>query len=173
MNEFIGSKFCAIDFHVHTTASENDYKDVDATPVEFVDAALKAGLDAVVITDHNTVSGIAKLREAAKDTNLIIFPGFEINADGGHIIGIFDPNTPIEIIETALINSGIDKDNWGSDKAIGHDLSSVFLAIRKKGGLALAAHIDGPKGLLTTSTQGLSKEKTFQDTNYQQLRLQI
>jgi predicted metal-dependent phosphoesterase TrpH/ABC-type lipoprotein export system ATPase subunit len=165
MNEFIGSKFCAIDFHVHTSASENDYKDANATPVEFIEAALKAGLDAVVITDHNTVSGIAKIKEAAKGTDLIIFPGFEINADGGHIIGIFDPNTPTETIETALINSGIDKDDWGSDKAIGHDLSSVFLAIRKKGGLALAAHIDGPKGLLTTSTQGLSKGKAFQDTN--------
>ena len=165
MSNIIGAKPYAIDFHVHTTASINDYKDVNTTPIELVEAALEAGLDAIVITDHNTVSGITKIQEAAKETGLIIFPGFEVNTNGGHVIGIFDPKTPIETVETALINSGIDKDEWESEKVLGYDLTTVFSAIKKKGGIAIAAHIDGPKGLLTSSQQGLSKEKAFQSTD--------
>jgi predicted metal-dependent phosphoesterase TrpH len=94
MTASVGSKYYAIDFHVHTTASE-DYKQKDATPLDIVNAALSANLDAIVITDHNTINGIDTVRDAAKDTNLTVFPGFEVNTKGGHVLGVFDPNTKI------------------------------------------------------------------------------
>lgn len=156
----VGSKYYAIDFHVHTTASE-DYKRKDASPTDIVNAALSANLDAIVITDHNTINGITPIREAADASNLTVFPGFEVNTKGGHVLGIFDPNTKLEDLETALIQSGIKKGEFGIEKAIGDDIEEVFRAIAKNGGIAIAAHVDGPKGFMETIAQGAAKVKIY------------
>jgi len=164
MTASVGSKYYAIDFHVHTTASE-DYKQKDATPLDIVNAALSANLDAIVITDHNTINGIDAVRDAAKDTNLTVFPGFEVNTKGGHVLGVFDPNTKIEDLETALIQSGIKKREFGIEKAIGDDIEEVFKAIAKNGGIAIAAHVDGEKGFMQTIAQGAAKVKIYHNQN--------
>lgn len=171
MNNVVGSKMYALDFHVHTMASTHDYEDMGASPLDLVEAAIKSNLDAIVVTDHNTINGIEAIRDAANGKDLVVFPGVEINADGGHVIAIFDPSISLDVIETALINAGIGKDEWGSEQAIGKDLSSVFSAIKEKGGIAIAAHADGPKGFLKTNKQGLSKEKTFKDSNLSAIEL--
>ena len=44
-----------IDLHVHTTASDST-----ASPAEAVRLAKEAGLSAIAITDHDTVSGYAE-----------------------------------------------------------------------------------------------------------------
>jgi len=100
MNPIPGSQFRSIDFHIHTPESR-DYKDKHATAEDIVNAAKQAGLDAIAITDHNTPRGIDFVRQAAANTGLVVFPGVEINAQGGHIIALFDPNVSIEVVETA------------------------------------------------------------------------
>jgi len=47
MSNTVGSKFYKIDFHVHTPCS-SDYKDKSAKPEKLVDAAINAGLDAIL-----------------------------------------------------------------------------------------------------------------------------
>ncbi len=80
-----------LDLHVHTTASDGSL-----SPREVVDLAIDGRLDAVAITDHDTVAGIPLAIDAANRTSLRIIPGIEVssNDDGSeyHILGYFvDP----------------------------------------------------------------------------------
>jgi len=80
-----------IDLHVHTTASDGTL-----TPAELVARAQEKGLQAVAVTDHDTVEGLTEaLAEAAK-REFEVVPGVEISVDyrGGemHILGYYiDP----------------------------------------------------------------------------------
>ncbi|HLD58171.1 MAG TPA: PHP domain-containing protein [archaeon] len=63
-----------IDLHMHTTASDGRL-----SPQELVDLAVRSGLKAIAITDHDAVSGIAQASEHAKRGALEVIPGIEIN----------------------------------------------------------------------------------------------
>ena len=81
-----------IDLHVHTTASDST-----ASPAEAVRLAKEAGLSAIAITDHDTVSGYAEAAEAGKKYGVEVVPGIEISTKYGravHILGYYiDPNS--------------------------------------------------------------------------------
>ena len=62
------------DLHTHST-----YSDGTLTPRELIELADKLGLSAVALTDHNTVSGLAALCEAAKGTGVTAVPGVELS----------------------------------------------------------------------------------------------
>ncbi len=170
MKPIAGSQFRSIDFHIHTPES-GDYKDKQATAEDIVNAAIQAGLDAIAITDHNTPKGIDFVRQAAANTGLVVFPGVEINAQGGHIIALFDPDISIEVVETALIEAGIGKPEWGKEEALAKDIPSVLKAINKNGGLAIAAHVDGPKGFLSAIQQGVTRIMILKDENLSAIEL--
>jgi predicted metal-dependent phosphoesterase TrpH len=58
--------------------------------------ALARGLDAIALTDHDTVSGVAEARATAVGTKLEVVAGVEINAEGDgtslHVLGFYvDP----------------------------------------------------------------------------------
>lgn len=79
-----------IDLHLHTT-----YSDGILAPKELVDKAIKVGLKAIAITDHDTVSGIKESIEYA-DNKIEFIPGIEISCDESdkglidiHVIGLF------------------------------------------------------------------------------------
>ena len=80
------------DLHVHSTASDGT-----VSPEELVRLADAAGLAAIAITDHDTVSALAHAAAAAKAFPLLRFvPGIEVSArfTGGtlHILGLgIDP----------------------------------------------------------------------------------
>lgn len=82
-----------IDLHVHTTASDGT-----CTPEETVALALKQGLSAIAITDHDTVSGFPAARAAGERLGIQVVPGIEISTKYGgavHILGYFiDPLSP-------------------------------------------------------------------------------
>jgi len=170
MNPHVGSRFVAVDFHVHTPASL-DYKDPAASPRDIIGAALRANLSAVAITDHNSPAWIERVCEAAQGRGVIVFPGFEVNAQGGHIIALFDPSSPLAAIETALIESGIPKPSWGHAEALGHEIQQVLKAIVRNGGLAIAAHADGPKGFLNALQQGAARIRVYKDENLAAIEL--
>jgi predicted metal-dependent phosphoesterase TrpH len=74
-----------IDMHVHTiysACSKMKFKDLEK-------AAVKAGLDGVVITDHNTTEGYDIAKKVIKKIELI--PGIELKTDKGEIIVIYPP----------------------------------------------------------------------------------
>lgn len=62
------------DLHTHTTASDGCL-----TPAQVVEAAAKAGLAAVAITDHDTIDGIDEALEAGERYKIEVIPGIEIS----------------------------------------------------------------------------------------------
>lgn len=90
-------KFC--DLHTHSI-----YSDGTCSPEEIIGEAIKIGLSAVALTDHNTVDGLSHFIAAANGKNIEIVPGaeFSIDYDGIelHMLGLFiDPRHFNEVSE--------------------------------------------------------------------------
>ena len=79
-------RFC--DLHTHSVYSDGTY-----APSEIIDEAIRIGLSAVALTDHNTVDGLPDFISAARGKNIEIVPGAEFSADYNgtelHILGLF------------------------------------------------------------------------------------
>jgi predicted metal-dependent phosphoesterase TrpH len=77
-----------IDLHLHSICSDGQ-----DTPEELVETAVKAGYNVISITDHDSVAGIPRALEAARDTHIEVIPGIELSAiestDDIHILGYF------------------------------------------------------------------------------------
>lgn len=89
-----------IDLHVHSTASDGTF-----TPSELVEYALKKGLRAMALTDHDTVEGLDEASAAAAGTGLELVPGIEFSTEYQgkdiHILGL-DLNWRQESFRNAL-----------------------------------------------------------------------
>lgn len=76
------------DLHAHSV-----YSDGTSTPAELITLAKQAGLCAIALTDHNTVSGIPAFLSAAENSGVMPVPGIEVSTDymGDelHIVGLF------------------------------------------------------------------------------------
>jgi hypothetical protein len=60
-------------------------------PPLIVSAAIRAGLDLIGITDHNSAENVEAVIEAAAGTNLKVLPGIECEAlEGVHLVCLFD-----------------------------------------------------------------------------------
>jgi len=62
------------------------------TPAELVDAALKAGLDLIAITDHDTMASVQEVQERGAAGGLAVVPGQEVTTAWPaqtHIMGWF------------------------------------------------------------------------------------
>lgn len=83
-----GNSLKLIDLHVHSTASDGSY-----TPAEVTALAVRAGLTAIALTDHDTVSGVGEALDAAGDTALEVVPGVELSClykeKEIHILGLY------------------------------------------------------------------------------------
>lgn len=77
----------SIDLHVHSSASDGTL-----TPSELTACAIKKGLRAYALTDHDTTDGIREAVQAAKGTSLEVIPGIELSAawmgKDIHIVGL-------------------------------------------------------------------------------------
>jgi len=80
------------DLHIHTTASDGEYNSYDV-----VSMAKAANLEAIAITDHDTIAGTDLALRAGKQTGVLVIPGVEISAMFAlgtlHILGYF-PELP-------------------------------------------------------------------------------
>ena len=76
------------DLHLHSTYSDGSY-----TPEELVKEAVEKDFKTIAIADHDTVEGIAKAKEAAKDFDIEIIPAIEFSTFREkaeiHILGYF------------------------------------------------------------------------------------
>jgi 3',5'-nucleoside bisphosphate phosphatase len=64
-----------VDLHIHSTASDGTLK-----PIEIIDAAMKAGLSAISITDHDTTDGCKQVLAQPPPLPLDFLTGVEISA---------------------------------------------------------------------------------------------
>ena len=81
-----------VDLHMHSTASDGQYR-----PEELVRLAKNAGLDAMALTDHDTLSGLKEACETGQACGLCVIPGVELSAmeyHNLHILGYgFSPDS--------------------------------------------------------------------------------
>lgn len=114
------------EFHCHTYYSKGKKLPWEAlnSPEEIFREAKRKKLDGVAITDHNTVQGWKRSKEAAKKQGIIFIPGIEINTLEGHVIAL------------------------GVNELIPSDLSleETLDRIREQGGISIAAHPFDIKG---------------------------
>ncbi len=80
-----------LELHCHTT-----YSDGTLTPTQLVACAVAAGVRALAITDHDTISGWPEAIAAAESQGIEIIPGLELstvhNGRSLHILGFYpDP----------------------------------------------------------------------------------
>ena len=94
-----------IDLHTHSTASDGTF-----SPAELVRAAGQLNLEALALTDHDTVAGITEFLTAGATSTVQTIPGVELSCSwyGGtmHILGLFiDPENPglIRLLEKVQI----------------------------------------------------------------------
>ncbi len=86
-----------IDLHTHTT-----FSDGTLTPTELVAAAAARGLEAVAVTDHDTIDGVPEALAAGERLGIEVVPGVEINFEHENVtmdmLGYF----PGRLAETEL-----------------------------------------------------------------------
>ena len=74
-----GLRWVAVDLHAHTLHSDGAL-----TVAELAAEAVAAGLDALAVTDHNTVSHHAELAEVGRRYGIALIPGQEVTTEFGH-----------------------------------------------------------------------------------------
>jgi len=88
-----GLRFRKFDLQVHTPASKC-FSGAQVTPEQIVGEAIKKGLAGIAITDHNTGEWVDKIKKAAQQQPLVVFPGVEIHVPSGqrgiHVLAILD-----------------------------------------------------------------------------------
>lgn len=161
-----GANFYLADLHNHTPKDKNFTcpKGVNLNTPQgrksLADAYIKSAQDKGImllgITEHNDVSWIDEIREAAKGTGIIIFPGFELSADSGaggiHIIALFEPNTAVTVLDDLITQAGLPRDNRfhkdGSPKLSDKTLCELVDFITDNKGICIAAHVIRAHGIL-------------------------
>ena len=117
---------------------------------------MRAGVDCVAVTDHNSGEWIDELKAALAAMELeassgfrplYLFPGVEITANGGiHVLAVLDPGKRASDVATLLGAAGYGGEPGCSDVAASKAPIGVVEAILDAGGIPILAHVDGPSG---------------------------
>lgn len=122
------------DLHNHSTRSDGLL-----TPTQLIELAARTGVDAIALTDHDTVEGLEEAAEAAAHLGVGFVPGVEISVTWGettlHVVGLqVDPGSQ-------ALREGLDSiraGRLGRAKRIGEALERLGHPGTFEGALALA-----------------------------------
>lgn len=73
------------DIHIHTNYSKDGMSQIK----DIVSIAQKKGMDAIAVTDHNSIKAWPEAIKVSKQLNFPIILGDEINSKQGEVIGLF------------------------------------------------------------------------------------
>jgi len=151
-----------VDTHVHTCLSP--CAELDMHPSALVDAAVRAGLDAVAVCDHNSAENAAAVQRAGSSSGLSVIPGMEITtSEEVHILGLFPDLEAAMALQSKIYRSlpGRNDEKTFGMQVIANEFAevlgfnehllagattltvdSVVAAIHDVAGLAVASHVD-------------------------------
>ncbi len=170
-----GARWWKFDLHTHSPASDDyggggDVGSRDIAPTEWLLGFMRAEIDCVAITDHNSGEWIDKLKDTLERMErdrtagfrpLYLFPGVELSVNGGfHLLAILDRDATTSDVDALL---GAVRYNDSKGKSTGVTIKSaveVVKAVLEAGGIPIPAHADQRKGLLRVqrSDSGRSTE---------------
>ncbi len=153
------------DLHVHTVLSP--CAAVEMTPRNIVWHAARHGIDIVAITDHNAGDNVPAALAAAKDTDVVVLPGMEVETkEEVHVLALFDKPRQLfaweKIVAASRSGRKNDADRFGAQFVVDAEdnlvavkeemlLASLTLSLAETceqvaalGGLVIASHIDRP-----------------------------
>ena len=108
------TRLVSVDTHVHTAASYDSTAAIDAV----LASAADAGLDALAITDHDTMAGAREAMERAREYGLVVVPGVEVSTADGHLLALGVADRPVA----------------------GRSLAETVATVRDRGGAAVVPH---------------------------------
>lgn len=177
---WVGAKWFKFDFHAHSPASD-DYGKGDnqsvhkqITEQEWILNYMRAGIDCVAITDHNSGTWIDRVKIALSSLKqqahpeyrpLCVFPGIELTVNGNiHLLGIFSETKSTSDVDTLIGNVRYRGAKGLSDDCTERSFTEVVDDIVDMGGIAIPAHVDDARGLFVeaegvTLSQCLNNKK--------------
>ena len=151
-----------VDTHIHTCLSP--CAELDMHPSAIVDAAVRAGLDAIAVCDHNSAENAAAVQRAGNAAGLAVIPGMEItSSEEVHILGLLPDIAAAMELQSKVYRSlpGRNDENAFGMQVIANEfaevlgfkehllsgattlnLDRVVAAIHDVDGLAVASHVD-------------------------------
>jgi 3',5'-nucleoside bisphosphate phosphatase len=122
------------DLHNHSTRSDGLL-----SPTELIELAARTGVDAIALTDHDTVEGLEEAAEAARRTGVAFVPGVEVSVSWGsttlHVVGL-QVDASSSVLGEGL--EGIRKGRLDRAKRIGEALERLGIEGTFEAALALA-----------------------------------
>jgi energy-coupling factor transporter ATP-binding protein EcfA2 len=176
-----GANFYWADLHIHTPfwdgfklpsgVKKDDENWKKQFAKKYIEKAQERDITILGITEHNDVSWIDYIRQAAAGTEITVFPGFEITtqsgADGIHILCLFNPDITKDTLDGLLSNLGLlpgQRFHDKSPRAVTKDMKEIIEAIKKQEGICIAAHVSSNNGLLA-KTEGQIRVNLFTNTD--------
>lgn len=167
----VGAKWWSLDIHAHSPASF-DYGGMEGEEStgpqpsyeEWIQAYIDAGVDGIVVADHNSHEGIDPARKALKSLQkaapdlrpFAIFPGVELTLSGGyHALAVFDNASEASVIVEILALCFFTGTRGRSDHVANITVEAAAKAVHDRGGLFIPAHIDQPAGVLSMDEREL------------------
>lgn len=151
------------DFHIHSCLSPCG--DMDMTPNNIVNMAALLGLNAIAVSDHNTVGNVKACMEVAKEAGITVIPGMEVETEEEvHILTLYPTlesaqeaakevykklpsikNRPEIFGEQAFMDK--DDNICGYEEKLlissaGMSMNYLFDVVKSVGGIYIPAHVD-------------------------------
>ena len=161
------AKWYKIDFHTHTPSSKC-FADKSISAKQWIESAKKAGLNAVVVTDHNSVGFIGEIDSVKKeyeDDNFKIFYGIElcVTASFTHILVVFNNKLTVRQIEDAVISElELKRDKWSETESYVSEASLKKLCKEMRNDIfIIPAHFASDKGLGKANSNAIKQYQEF------------
>jgi len=150
------------DLHIHTCLSPCG--DLQMSPQKITAQVLRQSIDIIAICDHNSAENIRPVMKAAEGKNVVVLPGMEVcSREEIHVLAIFDNLVSALGLQTLVYDHLPGKNDpkvFGlqvvaneCDEVVGFEdrlligatelsIEQVVGEIHRRGGLAIASHID-------------------------------
>lgn len=180
--EWNGARWWKVDLHTHTPASDDYGKGPrqaefrKRTPREWLLDYMRAGIDCVAVTDHNSGDWIDDLRNALRELvteppdgcrRIHLFAGAEVSVNGGvHLLAILPSDKTTSDVDSLLGAVGYSGKKGSGEGVTTKSFGDVVTEVVRVGGIAVPAHVDdADNGLFklsgATLAQALSCKSVF------------
>jgi len=180
-----------VDLHIHTLLSPCG--DLDMSPEVIVDHALRAGLDAIAVCDHNTTLQVATVKAVGDRMGLRVFWGVELTTrEEAHCVAILPdgeaaaalqewidehivkmPNVPEKFGDQVWVDEDENiggEVQWYLNSSIDRSVEEIAGKVKELGGLFVPAHVDrgansliGQLGFISPMLPVAAVEYNFKD----------